>query len=65
MTTEEKYNMLLERLRKLRAEYGFETAENGKAILERAIKGWGRFVDFLTHSLRQKSKESKRWKSTL
>lgn len=46
MTTEDKYSMLLDRLRKLRAEYGFETAEDGKAILQRAIKGWAAFCGF-------------------
>lgn len=46
MTTEEKYNLLLGHLKKLRAEYGFETAENGPAILKRAIKGWESFCGF-------------------
>ena len=58
MTTEEKYNLLLGRLKKLRAEYGPETAENGPAILKRAIKGGDRSVAFWTLSLRQKNRRN-------
>lgn len=57
MTTEEKYNLLLGHLKKLRAEYGFETAENGPAILKRAIKGWGSFCGFFGAFIETKEQE--------
>ena len=57
MTTEEKYKLLMDSLKKMRAAFGPEKAKDNTGIVKQAIKGWGAFCVFFDVYVKAEERE--------